>query len=367
MKIKKYWKFIIIFTVFIALINILARIRPVCDFYADNIFFLWSSTYGFIMGLFPFSVGSLMIAIGIIILVVAIVLSILLIFLRKRIKYKKFTSVYLKTLLVIALSVGLLYSLNCSALYRCTMLSKDCSEYNVYEIIDCYNEVATKCNELSTKVTRNAEGEAIYQGNLDKAIRNAIKKFASANKRFKGYVPRVKNFMYEAIYYQIGIIGMYYPFSMEANTSRHLTDLTKAYTASHELCHLKGYIYEDEANFMAFRICIESDDEFLQYAGYLGVLAYLNSDMMSTIWNTDKSLYSAEYLVAINYDVLDDLDTYKSEGVKKLEESNTVIPEEVIEEVTETITDAVEEYYQYEANYEEVTKLILKYYDGKLY
>ena len=44
------------------------------------------------------------------------------------------------------------------------------------------------------------------------------------------------------------------------------------------MCHellTSGYIYEDEANFIAFLACVESDDSTFQYAGYLSVLNYV--------------------------------------------------------------------------------------------
>ena len=50
------------------------------------------------------------------------------------------------------------------------------------------------------------------------------------------------------------------------------------FTICHELAHLKGYIYEDEANFIAFMACINSDNLFFQYSGYLNVLNYVSKD-----------------------------------------------------------------------------------------
>ena len=54
-KLTPYWKSVIILSGVIIICNILARIRVVCDFYVDNIFFVWSNTYGRITGIFPFS------------------------------------------------------------------------------------------------------------------------------------------------------------------------------------------------------------------------------------------------------------------------------------------------------------------------
>ena len=80
-KLTPYWKSVIILSGVIIICNILARIRAVCDFYVDNIFFVWSNTYGRITGIFPFSVGGVLIMAAVLIVIAALVLGILLIFL----------------------------------------------------------------------------------------------------------------------------------------------------------------------------------------------------------------------------------------------------------------------------------------------
>ena len=50
-------------------------------------------------------------------------------------------------------------------------------------------------------------------------------------------------------------------------------------TMCHELAHLRGYIFEDEANFIGYLACIQAEDEFFRYAGYLSVLNYLYNDV----------------------------------------------------------------------------------------
>ena len=56
---------------------------------------------------------------------------------------------------------------------------------------------------------------------------------------------------------------------MEANYNDVMYIMNKPDTFCHELAHLRGYIYEDEANFIGYLACVESEDAFFQYAGYL--------------------------------------------------------------------------------------------------
>ena len=49
------------------------------------------------------------------------------------------------------------------------------------------------------------------------------------------------------------------------------------FTVCHEIAHLKGFPKENEANFISFLTCINSDDIFFQYSGYLSGLIYCSN------------------------------------------------------------------------------------------
>ena len=54
-------------------------------------------------------------------------------------------------------------------------------------------------------------------------------------------------------------------------------------TLCHELSHLKGFILEDEANFIGYLACVGSEEELFQYSAYLSVIAYLDDDFYRTV------------------------------------------------------------------------------------
>ena len=54
-------------------------------------------------------------------------------------------------------------------------------------------------------------------------------------------------------------------------------DYTIPYTAAHELAHQRGIAREDEANFVAFLVCMASDDPYIQYSGYLNMFEYVGA------------------------------------------------------------------------------------------
>ncbi len=84
------------------------------------------------------------------------------------------------------------------------------------------------------------------------------------------------------------ISGMYTFFTGEANLNTNYPYFVNVYTSAHELAHQRGIAREDEANFMAYLVCISSDDKFMQYAGYLNMYEYL----ASPLYKTSKELYN---------------------------------------------------------------------------
>lgn len=87
------------------------------------------------------------------------------------------------------------------------------------------------------------------------------------------------------------ITGVYTFFTGEANINVNFPDYTIPYTAAHELAHQRGIAREDEANFIAFLVCMESDDPYIRYSAYLNVYEYVASALHSA----NRSLYLQAY------------------------------------------------------------------------
>lgn len=87
------------------------------------------------------------------------------------------------------------------------------------------------------------------------------------------------------------ITGVYTFFTGEANINVNFPDYCVVYTAAHELAHQRGIAREDEANFMAFLICLESEDAYIRYCGYLNLYEYV----ASALSQADKTLFNNSY------------------------------------------------------------------------
>ena len=92
---------------------------------------------------------------------------------------------------------------------------------------------------------------------------------------------RVKPVMLSELMSYTHITGVYSFFTGEANINVAFPDYTIPYTAAHELSHQRGIAREDEANFMAFLVCMESEDAYIRYSGYLNLFEYVTSALYS--------------------------------------------------------------------------------------
>lgn len=83
-------------------------------------------------------------------------------------------------------------------------------------------------------------------------------------------VPSVPKSVVNSHYWSYtGIVGMYFPLTMEANINTDVPHWTIPYAACHELSHTLGYAREDDAGFLAFLSCTNHPSSDYRYSGYL--------------------------------------------------------------------------------------------------
>ncbi len=152
---------------------------------------------------------------------------------------------------------------------------------------------------------------------------------------------------------------------MEANVNGNMYIANYPDVYCHELAHTRGYIYENEANFLSFLACIGSGDPFLQYSGYLSVLTYVEEDCV-------RSLSEDEFSQAIGWhERISTIDlAFLTPGTWERIEEDAILDTEVVDQISDTVTDTSLKVNGVESgivSYSEVVGLLLQYYDGILY
>lgn len=86
----------------------------------------------------------------------------------------------------------------------------------------------------------------------------------------------------------VGITGFYFPFTAEANVSVNWPRFCVPATLCHELAHRAGFMREDEANYLGYLACVNSEDPLARYSGY--TLAYDHA--MNALYGQDQAAWA---------------------------------------------------------------------------
>lgn len=352
----------------VILLNITAWLStPFCDFYISKVFPIWVNTYGRFMALFPFSVGELML-VAAVLLVVAVLLS-LPVCLWKLLRRHRNTGGlwrFYRVCAWILLFVLLIMTLNCTLLYHGSTFNekyfgKMTDTYTLEDLIAVRNEVVEQCNRLAGEMDRAENGDILYEGDMKAEAIRCMQSLGQTYGGLSGYYPRPKALLLSDLMCQQYMQGYYFPFSMEANYNDVMYLTNKPATFCHELAHLKGYIYEDEANFIGFLACLSSEDKFFQYSGYLSVLYYLDNDFYAAV-GEDRERYLAEPVILPQ--VHADNIFVKQEEWDRIN-GKAILDTEVVEAVSDSVTETslkLNGVSDGMVSYSRVVELLLQYY-----
>ena len=151
--------------------------------------------------------------------------------------------------------------------------------------------LAEKVNEEHENMTYAANGFSVMPYSLpemnDKLL-DAYDTFCGEHKFIDHYDTRLKPVMLSELMNYTHITGVYSYFTGEANIDIAFPDYTIPFTAAHELAHQRGIAREDEANMVAFLVCMKSDDPYIRYSAYLNMYEYV----ANALYQANPELYS---------------------------------------------------------------------------
>ncbi len=338
-----------------------------CDWYVQYVFPLLGKTYGGLTSILPFSVGEAMIAIGIFLLFTSGIMLFFYIFGKK--KKRQMAGKYLRGCTWVLIIVCLVMTLNCSLLYHVSPLEETYlagkGKYGDEELRKLRDYVVVQINELSQEVERDSKGDLTYDGNMGEQARIEMRKLGTKFQRLKGHYPNPKGIYFSDFLSQQYMMGYYFPFAMEATYNQTMYVVNVPYTMCHELAHVKGFIYEDEANFFGYLACVQSEEAFFRYSGYMGVINYIEKDFKNTIKSEEElKAHPTIHPLVKRDDIFLKAEDWERIEERKLFDTNTV--NEISNNFTETtlvlngVSDGMRSYHR-------VVQLLLAYYDGILY
>lgn len=185
-------------------------------------------------------------------------------------------------------------------------------EYSTAELTDLCTYLAARISE--TVVQASAESEANVSGSdfpapgeteenapnsftmlnaLGSEAKQAMEQLGTEYPGLSGSYPRPKYLLNSRLLSVQQLTGIYSPFTVEANYNREIPWYDLPFTMCHELSHLRGYMQEQEANFIAFLACIGSDHAYFRYAGYLSAWVYCGNALAAVDSTAFSQIYSS--------------------------------------------------------------------------
>ncbi|MBE5825325.1 MAG: DUF3810 domain-containing protein [Butyrivibrio sp.] len=350
------------------ILNVLSwKSRTFSDIYTNQIFPKLTTGYARLTSRVSFSVGERLLLMLLAIVAVTalfLIIRVVLFILKKELPMalKAFGRGYFRALALLFSAVILIMTINCFILYHCTPIrvsDNPGSEYNLEQLTALRDYVVTRCNELSEQVPHDEAGNVIYGEDMTEGAKEAVASLSAVYPRLSGFTVTPKALLFSGFMSQQYMQGYYFPFSMEANYNDDMYIMNKPFTMCHEIAHTKGYIYEDEANFLGFLSCIASDDPVFVYSGYLGVLNYVNNDFYKAV---DRATYDSH--VKISPQVKYDNQFLTDEAWKKVED-NALLKTETVKKAADTFIDTnlkVNGVSSGKVSYAHVVGLLLEYY-----
>lgn len=293
-RLKRFWfTFLILPAV---LLTELAKRYPEATerIYSAGIYPAVSGLAARLTGLAPFSIAEFVA----VLLVISVLLYIILM-VRKIIKSRKtrgqtaarLTATLLCLTGVVWFGFTVFCGLNYHRLSFAEVSGLDVRPSSAGELAELCVELAASANEYGAKVPRGEDGVSVSScASWYAAAERAAACYSAAGEKYPvlaGFCPRPKPVIASKAMSMADIVGIYFPFTFEANINVDVTAYVIPSSMLHELAHYKGFMREDEANFISYSACVLSGDDDFVYSGVM--LALIHST--NALYSEDRETY----------------------------------------------------------------------------
>ena len=142
------------------------------------------------------------------------------------------------------------------------------------ELADLVHDLVARCNVLRPGVSDEDLEVLLDHGRLDPRVVRGFAALAEEVPAVHGGLPVVRVPMAARLLTLFQVGGIYSPFTGEAHVNREPPVWRRAFTTCHEIAHQRGFAREDEANFIAYQVCVRARDAAFEYSGTFHAMQY---------------------------------------------------------------------------------------------
>jgi hypothetical protein len=146
------------------------------------------------------------------------------------------------------------------------------------ELVKLCDSLIDDANDYRKKLNSDQYGVAsLCDDNIYETAKRAQYSFNNITKSYdvlRGNYPRPKPILFSKTMSYTQITGIFFPFTFESNVNVDIPKYQIPATMCHELVHLRGFMREDEANFISYLACTSSGYDDFAYSGTMLALTY---------------------------------------------------------------------------------------------
>lgn len=231
----------------------------------------------FISSFFPFSLAEILVMVGIpAIIVYGISISVL-VFKRKR----EYAYINLKILLGSLMMFASLYFLNIGISYHRVPIEDNLDlerkNVSIEQLVEGATIFSDNLSMYIPYVEFDSSGASVmpYSFNeLSDKLNDAYEKLSLKYDFIINVNAPSKRIALSDYMTYTHISGVYMPITGEANVNTNYPDYVVTFSTAHEKAHQRGIAGEDEANFIAYLACMQSDDTYIRYSALMSMFDY---------------------------------------------------------------------------------------------
>ncbi|WP_167957556.1 DUF3810 domain-containing protein [Anaerosporobacter faecicola] len=262
--------------------------------FSRGIYRVVEEAYCFITGLVPISIAEILLYLSPFLLIYVVFRMV-----RKLVREKEDRQQnlarYVLNLLCIVSTAFFLFMVLCGVNYYRYPFSRVCGltveTYSIEELYGLCEELAAQANVLRAQITSEDEAGVFQLSTSDfetaKEAKKAMTELGKQYASLSGYYSVPKPVLASRAMSYTDTTGLFVTITMEANINVDVADYGIPATMCHELAHQKGYMRENEANYIAYLACMNSDNIEFQYSGTMDALSYATSQL----YDHDVELY----------------------------------------------------------------------------
>ena len=252
--------------------------------YSSTVYRFFAQMLSSITGILPFSLGELLV-LGVLLFIPLSFIRFIVLLIKerknRRVRFFRFTAGGTAFAATLYFLFVVAWGINYHRQPLSNILGLATEPASIAELGELCSNLIDQANLLREKTKEAPKGYMLLEDSKNSTLKRAQAAYKAASPSMpviSGTYGKAKGVMLSEAMCYLGISGIYFPFTFEANVNMKIPDVLFPATTCHEMAHQRGLAREDEANYIAYYVSVRHPDVDFQYSGtFLALIYSLNA------------------------------------------------------------------------------------------